>query len=771
MSMTSNPDVDSHMRRKKKKKKRESKSDYAWIKTEHETQLSGAQSENVDFWKVEDNQTQDAPKKRKKKKKRNVKTEDLVDGASSVDLNMVCDSDNFDSGYHPDGCTPKKKKKKKRKHSVLGDAQSKEINKREMASQEELQNLEEGRPFSFQIERQPHKCKKKRKQKELEQLLSRTLVVDEHETDSILSASDSAKQTSDDAGHKKRKQKVKGDHSPQTLWKKTADIEAKCQKRKRKAQENLNKLKGDKYNESNHGDSVTESVGHSVPQKKRKKKNIVMDTLQTSGYSESQIPSNNLDVQKITPENAPKSKKRRKKKKKSTCSKDGNDDAMSTQSSEMNNCLVKSRRKQVKSDCSATALSKISLSSSEEIDPPSEGEPYEAAHSKTNASLEKQQFFPSASRSVSSPWCFGGKACPSETEEDNAWIKDLPFYFKDPSKIDLTVTSVTPKEGVVLNKGKWTGLEDRILQANVDSFCKQYNIKDIKEVILPLLFEERTQIRRFLRQHNYILRLCRGLKRLPLDVYVRSRKICDDRNYKGKYTEEEISAIMKLRKVYGHRWTQIARRVDRSGQSVQDWYRSRPMQGHRSDKWSKSEQRQLRSAIMAATKTDEEDLLHQLVGIPWREVVPKVPTRSRSQCMNQWKHNLCWSVGDRTKRDWTPEDSVDLIESVYALDVNEEFEIDWVKMHKKFWERAPSPAKLSLQWYTLKLKHLKNWHFMTFEEILDELYHKILPILKERIQQRIQRRIQRQEARQSRFKSKEFISDTEEDSCSDNEWY
>ncbi|XP_022106051.1 transcription termination factor 1-like [Acanthaster planci] len=168
---------------------------------------------------------------------------------------------------------------------------------------------------------------------------------------------------------------------------------------------------------------------------------------------------------------------------------------------------------------------------------------------------------------------------------------------------------------------------------------------------------------------------------------------------------------------------------------------------------------------MLVTQSKEDDVMDKLVGIPWRKVCKMVPTRNIHQCRNHWKDKLCWSVGNRTRRRWTDAESADLIKSVYNLDVNEESDIDWVKLHKEFWERAPSPSKLSQMWYILKLRHLDNYHFMTFEEILDQLYHKVLPVLKGRLK--------KQEAAKAKMKSKESISSSEDDSSSeeDDDWY
>ncbi|XP_022106021.1 uncharacterized protein LOC110987533 isoform X2 [Acanthaster planci] len=486
--MDLNPDADLAVRKKKKKKKKrkhaETPADYAWIKTEPETEWLSVQSQNLDFGTIDNNRTLGAPKETRKKKKK-VKSEDPVENVPSVDAEMVCDFGISDSTDHSDEAKQilKKKRKRKRKRSILQEAQSEETSSIAGDSQQEVQDGVEDCPLSFRAEPQSHKCKKNKKCKVQEQPSPGTLTADVAESQHIMPAvSEATKEKVADKSRKKKKHKAK-DHldSPmstdadgdQTSGKitvtDTTEDDARHKKRKRKAQDKLNELHYEEpqgladANCKNQDDLVSEGVGYPVRIKKGKRKKKDLDEhLQTGGSAESQISPNTVDMQEklSSQEEDPKPRKR---KKKSTGWNNGNDDPICLQSSEI---------EIGQSGCSkAPAADRL---------------------------LE-------AKASV-----FAGKMGWSSAaeEEDESWIQDLPFYVGTSTCTSLRRKPIQ-KEGVVLKKGYWKGHEDKILRENIENFCKKYGIDDVKKVTHPHLFEEKQALLCLIQQKKFYLKMCK----------------------------------------------------------------------------------------------------------------------------------------------------------------------------------------------------------------------------------------------------------------------
>ncbi|XP_033636513.1 uncharacterized protein LOC117297524 isoform X2 [Asterias rubens] len=162
-----------------------------------------------------------------------------------------------------------------------------------------------------------------------------------------------------------------------------------------------------------------------------------------------------------------------------------------------------------------------------------------------------------------------------------------------------------------------------------------------------------------------------------------------------------------------------------------------------------------------------EGLIDRFVGVPWKKVAEKVPTRNADCCCNKWNRSLGWRFKERKKHKWQANDYIELLELVDASNVREEFEIDWSSIFEKLGDRVCSRMQLKILWHKLKMKYAPNNFFMEYCDILDTLFEKALPALKVAAAEHEEVMAKRAAKQQKKNSKVYIISDSDEDSADD----
>ncbi|XP_076813869.1 uncharacterized protein LOC143460298 [Clavelina lepadiformis] len=264
-------------------------------------------------------------------------------------------------------------------------------------------------------------------------------------------------------------------------------------------------------------------------------------------------------------------------------------------------------------------------------------------------------------------------------------------FVDDPVR-NLWVTTKSHKEQLKENghswtTGMWSTEETEILKQNIQNYCVGRGVKDPTDIIFNASKEERK---------DFYPTVSSGLNRPLFAVYRRIRRLYDKRNYKGKYSSEELLKLQELRKVHGRDWTQIAQQLGRSSDSVKD--RCRLLRDDLTvGKWADEEEERLAKAVHAVTNTEPGESVTD--GIPWGHIANLVGTRTDKQCRAKWLNYLNWKQVQG--HEWTKFDDKLLVGKISELLVSSDNEIDWNKLCVG-WKSVRSPQWLRGKWVNLK---------------------------------------------------------------------
>ncbi|XP_048743013.2 cyclin-D-binding Myb-like transcription factor 1 [Ostrea edulis] len=259
--------------------------------------------------------------------------------------------------------------------------------------------------------------------------------------------------------------------------------------------------------------------------------------------------------------------------------------------------------------------------------------------------------------------------------------------------------------GASWKKGQWTNEEVEILQSNINNYCKEHNITDPTEIIFEMSKDERK---------NFYRTVAKGLMRPLFSVYRRVTRMYDQKNYMGKYTQEEINLLKELRKMYGNDWATIGQALGRSASSVKDKCRLMK-ETCNSGKWLPEEEKRLCDAVYELTGAKQGESVTS--GLSWSNVAEKVVTRSEKQCRTKWLNYMNWKQKGGTE--WTREDDMNLIIRISGLGVANDTEIDWKDLADN-WPSVRSPQWLRGKWWSLK-RNYRHYQSMPFQELLEHL--------------------------------------------------
>ncbi|CAE1309382.1 DMTF1 [Acanthosepion pharaonis] len=254
-------------------------------------------------------------------------------------------------------------------------------------------------------------------------------------------------------------------------------------------------------------------------------------------------------------------------------------------------------------------------------------------------------------------------------------------------------------------QGQWTKDEIELLQANINSYCKDNNINDPTEIIFEMSKDERK---------DFYRTVAKGLNRPLFSVYRRVIRMYDQKNYVGKYSQDEMIKLRELQSKHGTDWAAIGAVLGRSASSVKD--KCRLMKDTcNSGKWLPEEECRLTDAVCELTGAQPgENITH---GLSWAAVAERVGTRSEKQCRTKWLNYLNWK--QQGGAEWTREDDINLILKMSSSGATDETQLDWNELAKD-WPSVRSPQWLRGKWWSLK-RHVADYQLLSFTALVDYL--------------------------------------------------
>ncbi|XP_065066633.1 cyclin-D-binding Myb-like transcription factor 1 isoform X2 [Rhopilema esculentum] len=271
--------------------------------------------------------------------------------------------------------------------------------------------------------------------------------------------------------------------------------------------------------------------------------------------------------------------------------------------------------------------------------------------------------------------------------------------------------------GVKWKQGMWSKEEVDVLKGNIQNYCKAQGISDPCQIIFGTPKDERKEFYKSIAQ---------GISRPLFAVYRKTLRLYDNKNFIGKYSEEEVQKLEGLHAKYGNDWATIGSHMGRSAASVKD--RCRLLRKNKkTGKWTLREESFLSRCVREQTNTKEGESV--TTGVVWSTIAEKLGTRTEKQCRSKWINYLNWKeVGGK---EWTKNDEVELIERISRIDVKDENDINWQKLSEQ-WPSARSPQWLRGKWWALK-KRVPDYKKLDFRGILDYLHTTYLDALKIKI--------------------------------------
>ncbi|MBN3271410.1 TTF1 factor, partial [Polyodon spathula] len=323
------------------------------------------------------------------------------------------------------------------------------------------------------------------------------------------------------------------------------------------------------------------------------------------------------------------------------------------------------------------------------------------------------------------------------------------------AKSDLKRFLEFKKQGIAIRSGRFNAEENERLQKNVEDFLSLTGIDCPQKLFYTSRYpEEMSTIRQLKLQHRFLTKICEGIPRATNLIYKRGRKMFDELNYKGSYTEEEEEALKRFHTLHGNNWIKIAGLVGRSEQSVALKFST--FDRKNKGPWNYNERRillkvmedELRKTLDPVESNNLEqggtpeqnarlltivrENLYQ--NIHWVDVAAKVKTRNWVQCRQKWMHILTQRMNQGVfmfKGRKCLQAKINLINKLYSMNVEDQNDIDWEDLGDIF-GNVP-PYCIQHIFTRMKISYVPMWKTKPFGDIIDYLHEVTVPALKEKI--------------------------------------